>query len=108
MATLIGTDGRTYQVRPSNGVHFTLEELQGFVGGYIEVVRTLDGQFMVINELGKLEGLELNIPATRLYIHGRSDVIVGNALVVDTRLELDGPEDDDEETGNGEDAHHAH
>jgi len=93
MAVLIGTDGRTYVVRPSNGVHFTLEELQGFVGGYIEVVSTIDRRFMVINELGKLKGLELNIPATRLYLHGRSDVIVGNAVVVDTRLELDGPEE---------------
>lgn len=106
MAILIGTDGRTYEVRPSNGVHWTLEELQGFVGGDIEVVSTVDGHFMVINDLGKLKGLDLNIPATRLYIHGRHDVILGNALVVDTRLELDGPEDDDEEA-NGEDAHHA-
>ena len=107
MATLYQTDGRTKEVRPSNGVHWTLEELQAFVGGYyIEIVSTTDGRFMVISEWGKLKGMELNIPATRLYIHGRRDVIVGDALVVDTRLELDGPEEDDEET-NGEDAHRA-
>jgi len=107
MASLLYmTDGRTKEVRPSNGVHWTLEELQGFVGGYIEIVSTVDGRFMVINELGKLNGLDLNIPASRLYLHGRRDVIVGDALVVDTRLELDGPEDDDEET-NGEDVHRA-
>ena len=106
MATLYNTDGRTQEVRPSNGVHWTLPELQGLVGGYIEIVSTIDGRFMVINELGKLEELELNIPATRLYVHGRSDVILGNALVVDTRLEMDGPEDKDEEI-DGEDAHDA-
>jgi hypothetical protein len=95
MATLYMTDGRTKEVRPSNGVHWTLEELQGFVGGYIELVSTIDGRFMVINEEGKLKELELNIPATRLYIHGRRDVILGDALVVDTKLELDGPDDED-------------
>ena len=95
-STLMTTDGRTKEVRPSNGVHWTLEELQGFVGGYIEVVGTVDERFMVINELGKIlqPPLDLNIPASRLYLHGRLDVILGNALVVDTRLELDGPEDE--------------
>jgi len=92
---LYQTDGRTKEVRPSNGVYWTLEEKQKLVGGYIEIVSTVDGRFMVINELGKLNGLDLNIPASRLYIHGRRDVIVGDALVVDTRLELDGPEEDD-------------
>jgi len=107
MASLLYmTDGRTKEVRPSNGVHWTLEELQGFVGGYIEVVRTVDGRFMVINEMGKLKEMDLNIPATRLYIYGRHDVILGDAVVVDTLLEMNGPEDDDEET-NGEDAHRA-
>ena len=96
-STLYMTDGRTKEVRPSNGVHWTLEELQGFVGGYIEVVGTVDERFMVINELGKVlqPPLELNIPATRCYIHGRRDVILGDALIVDTRLELDGPEDEE-------------
>jgi hypothetical protein len=87
------TTGRTRDVRPANGVHWTPEELQGFVGGYTGTVRTVDGGFMVINDLGKLKGLELNIPATRLYVHGRKDVILGDALVVDTILELDGPND---------------
>jgi hypothetical protein len=91
MATLYGTDGRTKEVRPSNGVHWTEEELQGLVGGYVQVVSTIGGEFMVINDNGKSEDLELNIPATRLYIYGRQDVIVGPAVVVSTRLELDGP-----------------
>jgi hypothetical protein len=93
MALLIEPTGRTKEIRPGNGSHWTLEELQGLVGGYIEVVRTIDGGFMVINEHGKVldPPLELNIPATRCYVHGRKDVILGPALVVDTREELDAP-----------------
>lgn len=64
------------------------------MGGYVEVVSTIGGEFMVINDNGKSEGLDLNIPATRLYIYGRQDVIMGPAVVVSTRLELDGPDDD--------------
>lgn len=93
---LYQTDGRVKELHPA-GLHWSLEELQALVGGYIEIVSTLDEKFMVINEEGKLKGLELNIPATRQYIHGRRDVIVGNALVVDTRLELDGPDEEEEE-----------
>lgn len=93
MAMLMKTDGRAEMLRPSNGVHWTLEELQKLVGGYIEIVRTLDNRYMVINEMGKNQKLPWNILATRLYVHGRRDVIAGDAVVVDTKLELDGPEE---------------
>lgn len=93
MATLYSPDGRTKEVRPSNGVHWTEEELQAFVGGYYQVVSTIGGEFMVINDNGKHEGLDLNIPATRLYIYGRQDVIMGPAVIVSTRFELDGPDE---------------
>jgi hypothetical protein len=101
MGSLLYTpDGRTKEVHPSNGKHWTLAELQGFVGGYIEVVRTLDGGYMVINELGKMMTpmLDLNIPATRIYQHGRHDPIVGPAVVVDTLAELEAPEDAETES----------
>jgi len=98
MATLYSVDGRVKEIRPSNGVNWSLEELQTLVGGYIEVVRTVDNRFMVINELGKIMNppLEANFPATRLYLYGRRDYIAGPAVVVDTKLELDGPDDDEE------------
>jgi uncharacterized protein DUF3846 len=91
-STLYTPDGRAREIRPS-GATWSLEELQALVGGDHEVVSTLDERFMVINAQGKLRRLELNIPATRLYLHGRSDYIAGPALVVDTMLELDGPDD---------------
>jgi hypothetical protein len=97
MATLYRTDGTTEVLQPLNGVHWSLEELQTLVGGYIELGRTVDGRFMVLDEEGKLKHKALNIAATRLYKYGRHDPVVGEVLVVDTRLELDGPEDGPEE-----------
>ncbi len=95
MTSLYLTDGRVKTVHPANGKHWTLDELQALVGGYIQIVSTVDGRYMVINDNGKIEHLDLNIPATRLYIFGRQDVIMGPAVVVDTMYELDGPEDAD-------------
>jgi SRSO17 transposase len=97
--TLYRENGTQETLRPANGVHWSLGELQTLVGGYIEVVSTVDGRFMVIDEEGKLKHKDLNIPATRLYIHGRRDVIVGPAVVVDTRQELDTPDDEEDSDG---------
>jgi hypothetical protein len=82
MAMLYKTDGTIEEVKPRSGSTFELEELQKFVGGYVESVRTVDGQMMLVNELGKMKKLDLNIKATRIYQHGRHDPIVGPALVV--------------------------
>jgi hypothetical protein len=88
MADLYQPDGRVKEISPANGVHWTTEELRRLVGGYHEILETVDGGFMVVNEAYKVLDLELNIPATRLYLHGRKEVIQGNALVVNTRLEF--------------------
>lgn len=92
---LYRTDGTIIPVAPANGVHWTLEEMQGMVGGYVEIKRTIDSRWIVLNENGKVVKpmLPLNIAATRLYLYGRHDPIVGPALIVDNRLELDGPEE---------------
>lgn len=52
-AILIKTDGRMQGVPPANGGDFSLKELQGFVGGYIEVVTLAPDVIMVVNEDGK-------------------------------------------------------
>lgn len=94
MARLIKTNGAAFDVFPNNGKIFTLEELQGFVGGYIEFVR-LDGaandkegllknKVMCLNEEGKLEGLPENKTAT-LIAEGclfDDDYIAGDALLM--------------------------
>ena len=89
---LYNPDGRTKQVRPSNGTNWTREELRAFVGGYFALTRTIDGEFMVINDQGKFLGLELNYPATRIYVKGRKDPILGPALVVYNPEELQDPD----------------
>jgi hypothetical protein len=93
---MIHSNGKREVVVPANGKHWTLRELQAKVGGYIEIVRTHDGRWLVVNELGKLNQLPPNPAATELYIFNEVDGIVGNVVVVDTRYELDGPEEDGE------------
>ncbi len=85
MGMLVKTDGTTTPVKPKDGAKFSLEELQGFVGGYIEMVTVRIQGFPLaafINEEGKLKGLPLNHAATVLYGNPH-DVIVGDMIVCD-------------------------
>ena len=83
MATLMTPDGRTKRVLPSQGGVFTNEELWSLVGGYYEVTRTLDGEMMLVDDDGWRKEVELNIPATRIFALGRTQVILGPALVLE-------------------------
>ena len=96
MATMLRVEGTTEAIAPA-GPHWRLEELQTLVGGYIEVVATNDGRFLVIDEEGKLKKKPLNIQATKLYVFGRHDPIVGTALLFENKQEMDGPDDTEEE-----------
>lgn len=68
-----------------------LKEMQDLVGGYIETVPTVIAPYwadekgvsirMVVNEEGKLHGLDWNPKATTLYGY-HPDYIAGNALIV--------------------------
>lgn len=84
-AILFETTGGAQGVLPANGTDFSLEELQGFVGGYIEVVHITENVIMVVNEEGKAQRLEPNGMATVLAkAHGAifpHDYIAGNALM---------------------------
>lgn len=53
----------------------TLDEFQKIVGGYIEVIPFGMDYLLVLNEEGKLEGLEPNLNL-------RSDIIVGTVILV--------------------------
>ena len=52
-ALLIKSDGTAKGVTPLNGGNFSLEELQGLVEGYIEVVPLTKNVIMIVNEDGK-------------------------------------------------------
>ncbi len=86
MATIYRTNGTTESVTPENGTDFELRELQLIVGGYIEILNLRGGKIMVINEEGKLDGLQQNRLATKLlYVSYpySNDFIVGDVLVCD-------------------------
>lgn len=74
----------TVEVEPNNGTDFTHEELQGYIGGYIEVVYLNNDRMMIVYEEGKLKGLPFNVAATLAYNEGTGrydDLILGNAIV---------------------------
>lgn len=86
MAYIINTDETITNVTPANGTDFTLDELNAIVDGFIEILYIDDNQIMVVNEEGKLNGLDLNTRATRLIREaGINDFIAGRALVCDTK-----------------------
>lgn len=90
-AYTIDVDGRVESVSPDNGTDFSLEELQGFVGGYIEIqpLRHMTGKVMVLNEEGKLIGLPGNETASMIYNaqFGRSvDHVCGRVLLCDSDM----------------------
>ena len=69
----------------------TLKEAQAFVGGYVEGISMPNGDYLIVNEEGKLIGLPLNPEATALwratfdndnYITGRKDFVVGPAILI--------------------------
>lgn len=82
-AYLIKTDGEVIPVSPKNQVDFSLEELQSFVGGLIELIYLGDGRIMVVNEEGKINDLDLNKNASILYLQttNQIEIIVGDVLV---------------------------
>ena len=69
----------------------TLKSAQDFVGGYVEGITFPNGDYLIINEEGKLMGLPINEQATKLwketfdndnYVTGRKDFVVGPAILI--------------------------
>jgi hypothetical protein len=76
---LFHTDGSSTVIVPANGKHYTLDELQGFVGGLIELVpgpRT--GQLGIANEEGLCLGLDHNFEASKIF----GTTLVGPVAVI--------------------------
>ena len=68
-----------------------LKAAQDFVGGYVEGIPFPNGDYLIINEEGKLIGLPINEQATKLwketfdndnFIRGRNDFVVGPAILI--------------------------
>lgn len=81
---LLAPNGEKTEVSPENGEYFSLEELQSFVEGWIEMIPCNDTDYLcVLNEEGKLEDLDYNEKATELVQLrlGFDDYIVGKVLI---------------------------
>ena len=83
MATLFKTDGTSETVVPKKGKAFSLEELQSYVDGNIELIHTANSRVFVVNEAGILRGLPVNVNATiqlRRAVHPFA-ALVGDVLL---------------------------
>ena len=84
MAQIIKATGEQIEVEPRNGTDFQLDELQKIVGGFIEVVWLRGDKLMVVNEMGKINGLPINSKASRIVClyskYHTTDIIVGDVL----------------------------
>lgn len=87
-AKIIYADKNAEDYTPKNGKTFELDELQGIVDGYIEIIRLNDGRVIIVDEEGKNLNREVNIPATNILSRDRytTDYIVGTAIVCDADM----------------------
>lgn len=84
MGTIIKTNGEKINVEPKDGMHYSLKEMQKIVGGYIEIIYLNDNQLMIVNEEGKIDGLDYNDEATAVLEKSypySGDFIAGDVLV---------------------------
>ena len=89
MAILYKADGKQETVTPANSKKFTLKEMQGYVGGDIQMIQVpMEGR-LIMNEEGRLKGLSLNEEGTRL---GRLAGIAPDSFVVGDVLFCDNDE----------------
>ena len=91
METKINTDAAEFKIIEDSKDEPDLKAAQDFVGGYVEGITFPNGDYLIINEEGKIRGLPLNEQASKLwkdtfdndnYITGRKDFVVGNAILI--------------------------
>ena len=85
----IKSNGEEVHVNPSNGSNFSLDELQSYVGGYIEII-SIGNQSLILNEEGKRNDLKVNEKATTMFKnqYGNVDFVVGDVLVCPSEMVL--------------------
>ena len=91
MTTDINTKASEFKIIEDSKDEPDLKAAQEFVGGYVEGITFPNGDYLIVNEEGKLMGLPLNPEATALwratfdndnYITGRKDIVVGPAMLI--------------------------
>lgn len=94
-AIIYCVDGSHYEIKPADG-YLTLKLMQNIVGGYIDIQELPeDGKLMVLNDCGKLDGLDKNEKATEIwkrnypiteYPINNDELVVGNVIVCDSSM----------------------
>ena len=91
MKTKINTDAAEFKIIDDVKDEPNLKAAQAFVGGMVEGIPFPNGDYLIVNEEGKLIGLPLNPEATALwratfdndnYVTGRKDFVVGPAILI--------------------------
>ena len=89
--TTVNTTAAEFKIITDKKDEPDLKAAQDFVGGYVEGITFPNGDYLIINEEGKLMGLPLNPEATALwkatfdndnYVTGRNDFVVGPAILI--------------------------
>ena len=89
--TEINTKASEFKIIKDSKDEPSLKEAQEFVGGMVEGIPFPNGDYLIMNEEGKIKGLPLNPEATTLwratfdndnYITGRKDFVVGPAILI--------------------------
>ena len=65
--TKINTDQNEFKIIEDSKDEPSLKEAQDFVGGYVEGITLPNGDYLIVNEEGKLKDLPLNPEATALW-----------------------------------------
>ena len=85
------TDAAEFKIIENSKDEPDLKAAQEFVGGWVEGITFPNGDYLIINEEGKLMNLPLNPEATTLwkatfdndnFITGRNDFVVGPAILI--------------------------
>ena len=91
MENKTNTDAAEFKIIENSKEEPDLKAAQEFVGGYVEGITFPNGDYLIINEEGKLKGLPLNPEATTLwrstftkdkYAFGYDDFVVGPAILI--------------------------
>ena len=87
----VNTDKNEFKIIKRSKDEPSLEQAQKFVGGMVQGITFPNGDYLIINEEGKLQNLPLNPEATLLwrmhftkdkYIMGYDDFVVGPAILI--------------------------
>ena len=79
----VNTDRNEFKIIENSKDEPSLEQAQKFVGGYVEGISFPNGDYLIINEEGRLKKLPLNPEATLLWrMHFDHNDIVGPAILI--------------------------